>query len=663
MKTNNTGLLKRLYIVAIPLFIVLFGIVVKLVTISVVEGPELRQKSKSEVLREMVVEADRGKIYSADGKLLATSMPVFDVFMDPGAPASEDFEAHVRGLAAKLAQLNNSKSAAGWENYLRERRRSGARYIPIQKEISYSELQAVKTFPLFEKGKFKGGLIYEQKNFRKNPLGKVASRTIGYDRENGAQSGIEGAFSHYLNGKDGKRLQQKVSKGYWKPLMDYQEVAPINGQDVVTTLFSNFQDIAHDQLLKTLQKYQADHGSVVLMEVKTGRVRAIANLGLSKRTGEYAELRNYAVWEATEPGSTFKLAAIMVAIEDGVVDTADIVDTGNGIFTIHGKDVRDSNVKYGRGGYGKVSLAHAFRVSSNVGMVQAIYPHYKNNPEKFVDKLYKLGMHQPLGLRIKGEGTPFIPRPNEPGWSGLSLPWMCFGYEVSLTPLQVLSFYNAVANDGVMVKPQFVEEIRERGRTVQAFPTEVINPAICSKSTIGKLKGMLEGVVEDGTATQIKSPYLKLAGKTGTSRLNYWKQGREYQASFAGYFPADDPQYSCIVVINKPNPDIGYYGSVVAAPIFKALAEEAFKAQPTPYHVEQNFAQHDAIAESLEAIQQSLLHHKLPDLRGYAARDIVPLLENHGMQVLLRGNGRVKSQSLVPGTRFTKKQTVTLVLG
>lgn len=653
----------RLYFFAIPVMLVLFVIMGKLFWLSVIEGPEIREKSHAEVVKEFVVPAERGKIYSADGKLLATSMPVFDVFMDPVAPSETDFEQHIKGLSIALAKLNLAHNQQGWEKHLRECRRKGIRYVKIHKDVSFSDLQAIKQFPLYKLGRFKGGFIYEQKNFRKNPLGAIAERTIGYDRETGEQSGIEGAFSSYLEGKDGRRLRQKIAQGYWKPLNDFSEIEPENGNDVVTTLISHLQDVAHDQLLQTLRKYEAHHGTVVLMEVKTGKIRAIANLGINSRTGDYTELRNYAVWEASEPGSTFKLAALMVGLEDGVIDTSDIVDTGNGIYKLFDKEIRDSNVKEGRGGYGAITIAQAFRVSSNVGMVKALYPHYKNQPEKFVDRLYKLGFDQPLGLRIKGEGTPSIPRPGDARWSGLSLPWMCFGYEVALTPLQQLTFYNAVANNGVMVKPQFVEEVKQRGRSVRKFQTEVMQAAICSKATIGKLQGLLAGVVADGTAKSIKSDRLQLAGKTGTSRMNYWKAGApEYQSSFAGYFPADDPQYSCIVIIHKPNTVIGYYGSEVAAPIFKKLAEEAFANQPVLFEAQQPILASNQ-KEKLHAAAEILANGAMPNLKGLSGRDVVALLENHGVALRVAGNGNVRLQSIAPGTPLNKNVRISIELG
>jgi cell division protein FtsI (penicillin-binding protein 3) len=656
------AILKRMYIFSILVAGLLFAIFFKLLWISFAEGTALREKAHREVIQDFVVPAERGKIYSSDGRLLATSMPVFDVYTDPVAPTEADFEKYVGALASQLAKFQTGHGSSGWENHLRTSRRNGSRYVLVKKDVTFSELQEIRNFPLFNLGRFKGGLIYEQKNFRKNPLGKVAERTIGYERESGAQSGIEGAFSHYLTGKDGRRLKQKIAKGYWKPLNDFSEVEPENGMDVITTLDSRLQDVAHDQLLKTLRKFEADHGCVVLMEVKTGKIKAIANLGRNEQ-GSYVELRNYAVWEATEPGSTFKLAAMLVALEDGVIDTGDVVDTENGIYKLYDQEIRDSNVKSGKGGYGRISIAKAFHLSSNVGMVKAIYPHYSSQPEKFVDRLYKLGLHEPLGLRIKGEGTPRIPKPGDPNWSGLSLPWMCFGYEVTLTPLQLLTLYNAVANDGVMVKPQFVEEIRQRGTTVRKFGPEVMQSAIGSKATIQKLQGLLEGVISEGTGKGIRSEHLTMAGKTGTSRVNYWKSGvAEYQASFAGYFPAENPMYSCIVIIQQPNTDIGYYGSDVAAPIFKKMAEEAYAASPVYYKVENSYASRQT-PRALEAAETMLASGRIPDFRGMSGKTALALLENHGVRAEIQGNGVVRQQSLPAGSTISRNSSLKLILG
>lgn len=656
---DRKSILNRMYIVAIPFFLMAVFVLIKLFIIQYAEGPDLRARSQREAIREINIQADRGNIYSSDGKLLATSMPVYDLFFDPFTVDEQIFNDSIAALSSKLGQFFKERSARQWETYLRLKRDKKSRYVRLGEDVSFSQLQVIRQFPIFNLGRYKGGLIYEQENFRKMPLGKIAERTIGYDHLRG-RTGIEGAFSNYLSGTDGKRLKQKVSNGNWKPVTDSYEIEPEDGLDVMTTIDTKVQDIVHHELLKALEKFEADHGCAVVMDVKTGAIRGIANLGRTEE-GTYFEKRNYAVWESTEPGSTFKLASVMVALEDGIADTNTIVDTENGLYEIYQKRVKDSNYKNGQGGYGRVSLKRAFEVSSNVGIVKLIYDNYKDDPARFVDRLYTLGLHEPLGLPIKGEGTPYIPKPGDANWSGITLPWMAFGYQVSFTPLQVLTLYNAVANDGVMIKPRFIESISKHGKVVKQSEVEVINPAICSKETLAKVRSMLEGVVENGTATNLQNPLVKMAGKTGTCQLNYWKRDtRDYQASFAGYFPADDPQYTCIVVVNKPNNYRGYYGSTVAAPVFKAIAENIYLDTPRDLDQPKNtFAQ---LLET-EKPMLSINPKTIPDLRGKSGADALSILENHGYRVKIEGNGKVIWQYPPAGTKTGTSAMIELKLG
>lgn len=656
---DRKSILNRMYIVAIPFFLMAVFVLIKLFIIQYAEGPDLRARSQREAIREINIQADRGNIYSSDGKLLATSMPVYDLFFDPFTVDEQIFNDSIAALSSKLSQFFKERSARQWETYLRLKRDKKSRYVRLGEDVSFSQLQVIRQFPIFNLGRYKGGLIYEQENFRKMPLGKIAERTIGYDHLRG-RTGIEGAFSNYLSGTDGKRLKQKVSNGNWKPVTDSYEIEPEDGLDVMTTIDTKVQDIVHHELLKALEKFEADHGCAVVMDVKTGAIRGIANLGRTEE-GTYFEKRNYAVWESTEPGSTFKLASVMVALEDGIADTNTIVDTENGLYEIYQKRVKDSNYKNGQGGYGRVSLKRAFEVSSNVGIVKLIYDNYKDDPARFVDRLYTLGLHEPLGLPIKGEGTPYIPKPGDANWSGITLPWMAFGYQVSFTPLQVLTLYNAVANDGVMIKPRFIESISKHGKVVKQSEVEVINPAICSKETLAKVRSMLEGVVENGTATNLQNPLVKMAGKTGTCQLNYWKRDtRDYQASFAGYFPADDPQYTCIVVVNKPNNYRGYYGSTVAAPVFKAIAENIYLDTPRDLDQPKNtFAQLLETEEPMLSINPKTI----PDLRGKSGADALSILENHGYRVKIEGNGKVIWQYPPAGAKTGTSAMIELKLG
>lgn len=643
-------------IAAIIIFTMLITVFGKLMYTSLSEGKALKLQAENYTIQKMTIEAQRGNIYSADGKLLAISMPVYNLYMDPSSPSEEDFNENIEALGIALSKQFKNKSASEWSTYIRSKRDKGDRYIKLGNQATFTELQEIKAFPLFNLGKYKGGLIIEQRSHRKMPLEMIANRTIGYDKQS-SQAGIEGAFSAYLEGKNGEQWRQKIANGNWRPIESGYEIEPRNGSDIITTIDTRIQDVAHEELLNTLKKYEADHGCAIVMEVATGHIKAISNLGLTE-SGVYKELRNYAIYEKAEPGSTFKLTSFMVALDDGVIDTSDIVDTENGIYTIYGRKVKDSH----EGGYGKISIAEAFRKSSNTGTVKAIYPHYKENPEEFVDQLYKMGIHKPLGLEIKGEGQPSIPKPGDHNWYGTTLPWMTFGYGIELTPLQTLTIYNAVANDGKMIKPLFVSKIQENGRSIDNFETKILNPAICSKETLSKMQALLTGVVEKGTARNIHSKHIAMAGKTGTSLLNYWNSEREYQASFAGYFPADNPKYSCIVVVNDPNIYKGYYGNIVAAPVFKAIAEEIYLMTPEEKQFEEK-AISSELKNNKERIEEALRRNYIPSLRGMNGNEAIQLLENAGIKVKANGNGKVRRQHPNLGTSLNNINTVTLELG
>jgi cell division protein FtsI (penicillin-binding protein 3) len=650
----------RLALIAIGVLLFFGAIAFKLSRIQFAEGQYWREEARREAIKAIPVRAKRGNIVSADGKLLSTSMSVYDLYWDAASVPEALFKAEVSNLAKALAKTFPTKTRGEWESYLRRAKRDDKRYLPLAKNASFSQVKAAEGFPVFNAGKYKGGLIKEENQTRRMPLGKIAERTIGYDEIKG-QSGLEGAFSAFLKGRDGKRLVQKVNQGNWKPLLDAAvNEDPRNGLDLVTTLDSRIQDLAHHALLATLEKYKADHGCVVVMETKTGAIRAMANLGRNA-AGNYYEKRNYAIWESSEPGSTFKLASMMVALEEGIADTGTKINTGQGVYEIYGKKIKDSNVKNGQGGYGTISLAKAFELSSNTAIAKLIYEHYKNNPGDFVDRLYRMGLNKPLGLKIQGEGKPYIPQPGQPGWSGITLAWMAYGYQISMTPLQLLTFYNGVANDGVMVRPRFVEYIGSQGKVVEQSEVVVLNPAICSKETLNKIKAVMTHVVERGTAENIHTTAYTIAGKTGTCQQNYWKQGKpDYQSSFAGFFPAEEPRYSIIVVINNPESALGYYGATVAGPVFKAISDGIYRmeAQPMPA------AGADMVALRQGKPQPEINAGKaLPNLQGMEAMDAVSKLENAGFHVKLEGRGKVQSQIPAAGTHPGQRATITLILG
>jgi cell division protein FtsI (penicillin-binding protein 3) len=648
------------------MFIFSLLVVYKLVNIQFIQGNQYRELAEKRTVKNVEIPANRGNVYSADGSLLATSVPKYDIRIDAITPTVRNFEKYVRPLSDSLASFHG-KSSSYYQKAIRQARANKNRYFLLARNLSYSEYLRFRTFPLLEMGAFRGGLIVEQKTKREHPMGGIAQRSIGYERfddqGNVSRAGIDGAFGvKYLRGTNGHRLKQKIGKGQWKPIEDFNEVEPKDGYDVYTTIDVNIQDIAHHALLEQLERFTADHGSVIVMETKTGEIRAISNLGRTSK-GTYYERLNYAVGESHEPGSTFKLMAMVAALEDKVIDTSKVVDTENGILSFYGRKVRDSQ----RGGYGIISASEAFEVSSNTGMVKLINNSYKDNPSRFVDRLYKMGLNKSLDLPIIGEGIPLITHPSDKkNWDGLDLPWMAFGYGVSLTPLQTLTFYNAIANDGEMVKPRFLREVKEFNKVIVPFEKEVINPAVCSKETARKVQQMMKNVVEKkhGTAHNIYSPNFSMAGKTGTCQTEYWIQPGLYISSFAGYFPAENPKYSCIVVIHKPDTKLGYYGNIVAAPVFKKIAQKIYSNTPVVDAVENLEERLVDVQTNYERYYETARKHKtiMPDLRGLPAMDALTLLENMGMKVKLVGRGKVSSQSVQRGTKLKPNQTIELQL-
>ena len=657
MAIEKKQILHRAYLIAGFLFLFACAIIYKLVEIQFIDGDKYVELAEQSTIKNFEIAANRGNVYTADGSLLATSVSKFDIRMDPVSVKDADFEHGIKDLSKDLSKMLG-KSPSYYENYIRKGRANKNGYLFITRNLSYNEYQRIKKFPIFKLGPYKGGLITEQRTVREHPIGKIAERAVGYDDYRG-RVGIEGSFYEFLRGKNGKRLKQKIAKGQWKPISDSNEIDPVDGRDIITTIDLNIQDIAHHALLEQLEKFEADHGTVVVMETKTGEVKAISNLGRTSE-GTYYEDRNYAVYESHEPGSTFKLMGMVVALEDKVIDTGYMVDTEKGEITFYRRKVKDSNHK----GYGVISASRVFEVSSNVGIVKIIDKFYKDQPEKFVQGLKDLNVGLKIGLPIKGEGNPIIPSPADASWNGLSLPWMAYGYGVSLTPLQTLTFYNAIANNGEMVKPKFVREIRSQNNAVSSYEKEVINPKICSQETIDKVKVMMENVVKRGTAENIYDPNFSMAGKTGTCQTDYWKDGGpKYISSFVGYFPADNPQYSCIVVIHKPNKKIGYYGNIVAGPVFKKIAHKIYAETPIQSELTLQDA-NETVNKSFENYYKTVNKSikTVPNVTKMAGMDAIPILENLGFKVSVVGTGVVQSQSVKAGEKLEKGKVIQLKL-
>jgi cell division protein FtsI (penicillin-binding protein 3) len=652
---SNSSVLSRFYSLVVGLTLFAFVLIGKLIYIQFYIGEEGVNIGSGTIIKNVILEPSRGNIYSADGSILATSTPRYELHWDAIVPSETVFNLNKKVLADSL-ELIMDRSSGEILKTIEKVRFNKNRYWLVAKNLSYSEYIRYKTFPIFNKSSYRGGLIAEQQIVREHPLGKIAERTIGYEKKdkNGKfiTVGLEGAFSQYLRGNSGLRLKQKIANGQWKPISDSNEKEPTEGYDLHTTLDVNIQDIAHNALLTQLEQFEAEHGTVVVMEVKTGAIKAIANLGRTQE-GKYFEKLNYAVGESHEPGSTFKLMGMIAALEDKVIDIDTPIETGNGKMTFFGKyKVTDSK----RGGHGTISAARAFEVSSNVGLVKIVYDHYKSTPKQFVDRLYNMGLNKPLGLPITGEGLPKIPYPSDADWDGLDLPWMAYGYGISLTPLQTLTFYNAIANGGEMVKPRFINEISNFGNMpTKVFSKQILNPSICSSETLTKVQDMMFNVVDKkwGTAHRIKDPMISMAGKTGTCQLDYTTDKMEYIASFVGYFPAKKPKYSCIVVIHRPNKSKGYYGAIVAAPVFKKIAKKIFNDIPIKVTIKPS---------DLKKLENNLKNDTIPNVVGMSKEGAKLLLQAIGLKIILKGEGNVKRQSIDPGIKVGISQMIILEL-
>ncbi len=701
IKRDITWRVGVIYLALVVLAIVVFG---KVIYLQVVEGEKWRSMEQVMTSKEREIEANRGNILACDGRKLACSVPSYRLYMDMMAHGLTDeiFNENIDSLSLCLSSFFKDKSSAAYKRDLSRARQKGKRYYRInRRRISFTELKKVKEFPIFRLGKNTGGFLPEMLDQRKLPFGILASRTIGKlyeEKEKGGMIGLERAYDDVLKGKNGVSTYTRIS-GHWVP---EEVMPPQNGNDILTAIDIEIQDVAENSLKQQLIKHNADHGSAILMEVQTGEIKAIVNLH-RKSPGNYVEdYFNYAIGEATEPGSTFKLVSMMVALEDGLLNLNDSIDTGKGHLKFYDRTMRDSH----HGGFGKITYRQVFEKSSNVGVSKMIVDRYKSNPKKYIDRIYSMGLNQKIGLEIKGEGDPFIKYPGSETWSGVSLPWISIGYESKLTPLQILTFYNAVANNGKMVKPHFVKGVYRHGELVESYEPTVLNPSICSLSTIEKVHELLVGVVEHGTAQNIKNDNYKIAGKTGTAQIAKGSQGYkggsgvEYQASFAGYFPADRPKYSCIVVVNGPSNNV-YYGNVVAGTVFKDIADRVYAtgldmmderveklpdSGVLPYSkggtkedlqtvfetlnvtiegedVESDWISTQAQEHKVNFSRKTFASGLVPNVKGMGAKDAVSLLENMGLKVIVSGRGRVIGQSINAGSRIKRGARIFIKLG
>lgn len=716
MPVNRKSIMNRYFFIVVVLLLLGVFVIIKAAVIMFAERQYWQEVADRFVKENVTVRPNRGNILSADGKLMASSLPEYRIYMD-FMSGEKDEKRRIKDQQRRDAALKDSidsicrglhrifpeKSVAYFKRHLQQGRRKKSRHWLIYpNRISYIQYKEAKRLPIFRQSIYSGGFHAQAYNQRKRPFGSLAAQTLGRlyaDTALGARNGIELAFDSVLRGRNGITHRQKVMDRY----LDIVDIPPVDGCDVVSTIDVGMQDICDKALRDKLEEINAYVGVAVLMEVKTGEVKAIVNL-TKGNDGKYYEMNSNAISDLLEPGSTFKTASIMVALEDGKITPHTLVDTGNGVMNMHGSKMKDHN--WYKGGYGEIDVTRILEVSSNIGVSYLIDKYYKDDPQKFVDGLKRMSLDQPLHLQIQGEGKPNLKGPDERYFAKTTLPWMSIGYESQLPPMNILTFYNAIANDGVMVRPKFVKALMRDGKVIKEYPTEVINPKICSDSTLAQIRTILRSVVKNGLAKPAGNDQFAVSGKTGTAQISQGKAGyktgrTDYLVSFCGYFPSEAPQYSCIVSIQKPG--LPASGGLMAGSVFGNIAKRVFAqdlrfdlnsaidstANPIPAV---KTGELEETAEVLETLKVPLeeriastngkevwgISHAdssavrleerepkaglVPNVIGMGAKDAVFLMEKQGLKVHLSGIGRVRRQSIPPGSKAVKGRTVALTL-
>jgi len=650
---NRKNLLMRGYLVGFSLLLIALGVIYSMGKIQVAEGEELEEFAQQS-FRLATEPAERGNLYASDGDLLATTITIHNIYLDLTVIDDELFDSQVRNLSDSLSRMF-SKPSSYFEERLTTERKKKNRYMTLIKGLNYEEYQRIKSFPIFNKGQNKGGFIHETKPKRELVLADVGARTIGYD-DNRGKAGLEGAYTKDLSGTEGKRWEQFMGRGQWRPFKSWEQ-EPVEGSNVYTTIDAGMQITAYSALQDQLIKYNADHGCVVVMEVKTGKIRAIVNL--KKITDSiYSDVLNYVVGEGAEPGSTFKTVSLLAGMENDKFTPETTVETGSGRYRLYNRVISDTH------GYGTLTVEGVLMKSSNIGTAKLINAAFGSDPQEYFGQLDKWKLTKPLGIDIAGEAAPQFHRPEDPDWSNITLPVMAYGYGFKLTPLQLLTFYNGIANGGTMVKPLFIDKIEKSDGQEINYKPQVLVKQMASPENIKAMTGMLKKAVSDGTAKNIFTEHYEIAGKTGTARVEYWikDQPMQYRASFAGFFPADNPKYTCVVIIHKPDRRKGYYGGGVTAPVFKKIADWVYSRTPKPTPALPKLVDVKKTIQSAPDFKVNYEKKTVPDVVGKNGESVIPALENLGLDVRYTGIGKIVSQSMPPGTEFRKGQTIYLTL-
>ena len=697
-------ILWRVYLSFILIVLVCILIIGKAFYIQQVQGKYWRSLSDSLHQRIIEIPAARGTIYSEDGQMLSTNIPQFDIYIDfRVSPLHEKsgllFRTHIDSLSLSLADLFKDKSAEKYKEELTQAYEASVGNYELRKKITYREYLQLVKFPLFKLGRYKSGMIAEEKNIRLNPYENIGYRTIGLARDEN-KVGLEKSYDTVLNGRNGRQLVRAIAGGVTVPVQEGEfEIAPETGKDIVSTIDVFIQEVTEKALMNMMLKNEAQTGVAIVMEVKTGKIKAIANLG-KVGEGKYAEDLNYAI-TPTEPGSTFKLVTLLSALEDGKVNLNSRVNLEGGTWKVAGQTVYDSE-KHGKF---DASVLEAFEESSNVGMAKIAMAHYSNNVNVYFKHLTKLRLDSTSGIDLVGERQPRLVKPGSRLWGPTTLPWMAFGYNIEITPLQTLNLYNSIANNGVMMRPYLVNSIQEEGKKIKSFYPTVYNAQLCKPSTVKDLRTALEGVCINGTAKKLFANSLyKVAGKTGTAKVANGNKGYGegiFQSSFAGYFPADNPQYTIVVIIkNKPHA-ANFYGASVAGPVFKEIADRLYstyiqnkldiapvfgvkdsslfnysiskislqtiaKQLSIPYQdstiASNNWIQLQGKGKNLKAATQVLSDTTMPNMTGMKLQDALWLCEKKGLLVKCVGKGKVVKQSIAQGETIIKGQQIQIDL-
>ncbi len=697
MTEVKKDILWRLYLTFTLLIILGIAIVVQIVKVQYVQGDEYRAMADDAQLDYKVIPAKRGNIYAQGGDLLAASFPYYIISMDPTVVAPDLFRSGIDSLSRGLSEVLGEHPASWYKEKIVTARNNKRQYLILDKKVSVPQLIRLRELPIFREGRYRGGFMYTKTERRERPYGSLASRTVGYARE-GTNVGIEGAFDAQLAGTPGRQLMRKVSGGVWMPVSDETEVEPHDGLDIITTIDVNIQDITENALRRTLEKNDADWGTAVVMEVKTGKVRAISNL-TRQSSGNYEEVLNYAVAERVEPGSTFKLFSLLALLEDNYVSINDSVDLNQGQIQYYKRTMWDSE---GAHHYNNVTIKTAFAKSSNVGISRLANQFYAKSPERYLQHLSATGIDKPTGIAIQGEPEPIFKRdPAARDWYGTTLPWMSVGYELQITPLQMLNFYNAIANGGKLMQPMLVDGTSQYGRIIDKYDPVVLKESICSEKTLMQLQQSMVAVVDSGTARNLRNEHYGIAGKTGTAQklVNGTYASGQYLASFIGYFPAEAPRYSIMVMVSNPTNGI-YYGGSVAGPVFREIADKVYshhlqiiepvnssdslllgldlrsKGYGSDYReifdwfnidIPDNVAGewwYVDLQQSKADVDDIVIHEQtMPSVKGMGARDAIYLLESQGLKVQVSGVGKVVYQSVAPGAATYKGAQVQIRLG